>query len=576
MKRCLIFLFILFALSEAIYSQIAITELSYNPPESGTDSLEYIELYNHTNAAVNLQGYRFTRGVDLIFPDVVIPAQGYLLLSGKASAIQAIYGLPSLQWTSGALNNGGERITIVNAQNAVIVDFTYATTAPWPTSADGTNGEGRSIELCHPLADANNGANWKVSENDLGFQINGKQVYGTPAAANSIPPCGPEADVTVTLGTNTFTPRDITINVGQTVRWDNPAGNHNINGTQATYPNNPVSFGNGAVAAGPWTYDFTFNVPGSYQYQSDAAVASGMTGTVTVIDNTSPDLYPRRTIAQMRSVNADGVADSLDVKCTLRGIVYGINYRTTGLQFTIIDGTGKGIGAFSSSSTFGYIVTEGDEVDIKGSISQFNGLTQMTLDDVIKISTGNPLLAPKVVTQFVEDDESSFLMIQNVSFADPSQWTGAGAGFNVTTTNGVSNFSVRIDNDSDAYSATIPGSPTGIFNVTGILGQFDNTLPYTEGYQLFIRYLTDFAAVLSTKDGSRTLTLIPVPNPVCDYVRMEGLDLMDEAVIFDSKGHAVAQFRNSSVLDFSGLTPGVYVVKIIYGIFSGTVRIVKI
>jgi hypothetical protein len=112
--------------------------------------------------------------------------------------------------------------------------------------------------------------------------------------------------------------------------------------------------------------------------------------------------------------------------------------------------------------------------------------------------------------------------------------------------------------------------------VTGILGQFDNTLPYTEGYQLFIRYLTDFAAVLSTKDGSRTLTLLPVPNPVCDYVRMEGLDLMDEAVIFDSKGNIAAQFRNSSVLDFSGLTPGIYVVKIIHGIFSGTVRIVKI
>ena len=38
----------------ATHAQIVITEISYNPPESGNDSLEYIEIHNPGQAAVDL------------------------------------------------------------------------------------------------------------------------------------------------------------------------------------------------------------------------------------------------------------------------------------------------------------------------------------------------------------------------------------------------------------------------------------------------------------------------------------------------------------------------------------------
>lgn len=77
-----------------------------------------------------------------------------------------------------------------------------------------------------------------------------------------------------------FTPKQITINVGDKVVWTNTEGSHNVNGTKATFPTNPEEFGNN-VGTG-WTYEYTFNSPGTYSYQCDPHAGMGMTGTVTV------------------------------------------------------------------------------------------------------------------------------------------------------------------------------------------------------------------------------------------------------------------------------------------------------
>lgn len=77
-----------------------------------------------------------------------------------------------------------------------------------------------------------------------------------------------------------FTPKQITVNVGDKVVWTNTQGSHNVNGTQTTFPTNPESFGNNVGLN--WTYEYTFNTPGTYNYQCDPHAGMGMTGTVTV------------------------------------------------------------------------------------------------------------------------------------------------------------------------------------------------------------------------------------------------------------------------------------------------------
>ena len=86
--------------------------------------------------------------------------------------------------------------------------------------------------------------------------------------------------VEVTVSGSTFSPKDVSVQIGDVVKWVNIGGSHNVNGSTEQFASNPVSFGND-IGEG-WEYTFTFDVSGIYDYQCDVHAASGMNGTVTV------------------------------------------------------------------------------------------------------------------------------------------------------------------------------------------------------------------------------------------------------------------------------------------------------
>ena len=88
----------------------------------------------------------------------------------------------------------------------------------------------------------------------------------------------------VLVSNGTFTPQDITIMLGDVIKWRQIEGSHNVNGNQDTYPDNPASFGNGPAAPGDWLYYYQFTMPGKYDYQCDPHVQFGMVGKVTVME----------------------------------------------------------------------------------------------------------------------------------------------------------------------------------------------------------------------------------------------------------------------------------------------------
>lgn len=90
-----------------------------------------------------------------------------------------------------------------------------------------------------------------------------------------------------TVGSTAFSPNNLTITVGDTVTWVNAGGTHNVNGTQATFPSNPVSFGGFSPSSGApeWPFSFVFTVPGTYSFQCDPH-SGNMNGTVQV--NSAP------------------------------------------------------------------------------------------------------------------------------------------------------------------------------------------------------------------------------------------------------------------------------------------------
>jgi len=84
----------------------------------------------------------------------------------------------------------------------------------------------------------------------------------------------------VNVTNNVFTPKDLVIAQGDTVIWNCTQGNHNVNGSQSTYPSNPESFKNN-VGSG-WSFSHVFTIPGKNDYQCDPHVGFGMVGTISV------------------------------------------------------------------------------------------------------------------------------------------------------------------------------------------------------------------------------------------------------------------------------------------------------
>lgn len=227
----------------------------------------------------------------------------------------------------------------------------------------------------------------------------------------------------------------------------------------------------------------------------NATIAKPDTFKIKIIDNDLPE-YKISQITTTKAPNL--VADSLNVHCVIRGLVYGVNMGPSGspagLTFTVMDNTG-GIQVFSANNTKGYTVTEGDSVQVYGRIAQVNGMIQMTqLDTIIKFSSGNTLRAATVVSLLNESTESKLIRYNLVKLSNPAQWPSAAMSPNTTKTVMVrtanDSFPVLIDSETDIDGKP---APSGFFNLTGIGGQNDASTPYTSGYYLAPRRMSDFA-----------------------------------------------------------------------------------
>ncbi|HND88089.1 MAG TPA: lamin tail domain-containing protein, partial [Saprospiraceae bacterium] len=181
MKKTLLSLLFAAGVLVAAKAQVVINEIMYNPPESGTDSLEFIEIYNAGNTAVDVSGWSLG-GVVFTFPaGSSIGAKAYAVVAVKASAFQSVFGFTPLQWTSGGLSNSGEPVRLFDAAMGEVDLVDYKNALPWPVEG---NGNGNSIVLCDPGADNNNPANWQAAATATGITINGKEVKANPNAAS--------------------------------------------------------------------------------------------------------------------------------------------------------------------------------------------------------------------------------------------------------------------------------------------------------------------------------------------------------------------------------------------------------
>ncbi len=130
---------------EEDFSKLVMTELHYHPPGlpvdgdtiSGKD-LEFIELKNTGEVAINLSGLFLDSAVTYEFPEHTLLAPGqFYVIASKPSAFYLRYGLVASGNYKKNLSNGGEEVLLADQNGSPLIRFTYSDKPPWDQEADG-------------------------------------------------------------------------------------------------------------------------------------------------------------------------------------------------------------------------------------------------------------------------------------------------------------------------------------------------------------------------------------------------------------------------------------------------------
>lgn len=144
----------------AAAANLAVSEIMYHPEAptaeeiaagfSDAEDFEFLELRNTGSSRINLWQARFTEGIDFTFPvtlDLALaelePGETILLVS-RLDAFAFRYGAAAAARVVGVfegddhLANSGERLLMVDATGATILDFSYSDEGSWTGAADGS------------------------------------------------------------------------------------------------------------------------------------------------------------------------------------------------------------------------------------------------------------------------------------------------------------------------------------------------------------------------------------------------------------------------------------------------------
>jgi len=151
---------------------LVISKIHYNPTADNNELLEFIELTNNSKEIVNLTGYYFKDlGYQFQFPSgsKMGPNQKIYIARDSLSFKKA-YGINAFGQSSTSLSNKKQNLVLADAFGNVIDQVEYASTAPWPSSA---NGSGNYLALKSLDLDNSQASNWTTLNASLDADNNG-------------------------------------------------------------------------------------------------------------------------------------------------------------------------------------------------------------------------------------------------------------------------------------------------------------------------------------------------------------------------------------------------------------------
>ena len=163
---------------EAGTGSVVINEIMADPtPAVGLPESEYIELYNNSPDAINLEGWTLKIGnTSKVLEAYTLYPSEYVVIcrAGNDTLFYDITNILTTSLSATALTNGGTTITLFNEYMSEVDKITYS--SAWYRDANKKDG-GWSLERIDPNNRCEQSTNWRASENENG---------GTPGRQNSI------------------------------------------------------------------------------------------------------------------------------------------------------------------------------------------------------------------------------------------------------------------------------------------------------------------------------------------------------------------------------------------------------
>ena len=240
--------------------------------------------------------------------------------------------------------------------------------------------------------------------------------------------------------------------------------------------------------------DVVLNDPGSaspFFTAPEYSETTLLTFTLTVTDDqgsTDSDATVVTVVVDEGLTIAEARAMELGEMVTVQGVVTTPNFQSSHTEYVIQDAT-------AGLVVFGYGVTDvdlevGDEISVTGTTEEYNGKFEVAItgsQDITVLGTAD-LPEPQVITvaQLTTDGEAyeSELITIQYAILYSGDWPdeGSSANIDITDDGGTSLVIMRIDSDTEIDGSPDPGWPS---HVTGVGGQYIV-------YQILPRFISDF------------------------------------------------------------------------------------
>ncbi len=264
------------------------------------------------------------------------------------------------------------------------------------------------------------------------------------------------ADHVVTLSGVSFSPANLTIEVGDSVTWRNLGGLHNVEANDGSFRcanGCDGQGGNGDPAANAWEFTLTFNQTGSIPYFCEVHVGVGMIGVLTVVPGT-PDMPGELRFAQASKQAGEGAGSATFTVNRVNG-----DDGAVSVSFATSNGSATaGSDYVANSGTLSWGDNDDGSRNITVQILE-DGLDEN--DETVNLALSNPtggasLGSPSTATLTILDNDDPMPQPGQLQFASPVFSAGEDSGsatITVTRTGG-SQGPVSVDYATSDGSAT--------------------------------------------------------------------------------------------------------------------------